>query len=208
MWPAIGQCFIEKDGVLVHKRLDRERAKQETFRHRQSEKGKASAVVREGNRTSTEMQPDLNRNSTVVEMDTQPKSNSAICNLQSAICDLQTAVSTRAPVALAGSLPRDHIRHAWCSSRGKCVPDFLHGEFCRSVDAEHPERASLRLKAFYEAVELGWPAGPIGNDPVKLWRQEFAAKFPSVAPVKPAADLVAMARAKIEADEARYGKRR
>ncbi len=83
--------------------------------------------------------------------------------------------------ALAGTLPRDHVRHSWCSSRGKCVPDFLHAEFCASVGGDG---ADQRLKAFYEAVELGWPDGPIGDDPVKLWRREFAAKFPSVAPTK------------------------
>lgn len=64
------------------------------------------------------------------------------------------------------------------------MPDFLHAEFCASVDGTQPERAGERLKAFYEAVELTWPSGPIGDDPVKLWRREFAAKFPSVAPVK------------------------
>lgn len=83
--------------------------------------------------------------------------------------------------ALAGTLPRDHLRHAWCSARGKCVPDFLHGEFCAAIGGDS---ASQRLKAFYEAVELGWPKGPIGDDPVKLWRAEFARTFPSVAPAE------------------------
>lgn len=88
-------------------------------------------------------------------------------------------VTPAQPTVLAGTLPRDHLRHGWCSSRGKCVPDFLHAEFCASVGGEG---ASQRLKAFYEAVEAGWPAGPIGDEPIKLWRAEFAAKFPRVAP--------------------------
>lgn len=88
--------------------------------------------------------------------------------------------SVRAPIALAGMLPRDHLRHAWCSQRGKCVPDFLHAEFCAAVGGANPGQ---RLTVFYEVVEHGWPEGPIGDDPVKLWRKEFAAKFPSVAPV-------------------------
>jgi len=88
----------------------------------------------------------------------------------------------RAPVALTGSLPREHLRHSWCSQRGKCVPEFLHFEFVKSIGGEQ-RAAEQRLRAFYDAVEAGWPEGPIGDDPVKLWRREFAAKFPSVAPV-------------------------
>lgn len=92
-------------------------------------------------------------------------------------------LSPRAPLALAGTLPREHLRHGWCSSRGKCVPDFLHEEFIRSVGGDR-RAADQRLRAFYEAREHGWPEGPIGDDPVKLWRREFAASFPSVAPVR------------------------
>jgi len=97
------------------------------------------------------------------------------------------SVRAREPVALAGTLPRDHIRHAWCSSRGKCVPDFLHQQFVASVGGE-PRQADQRLKAFYEARQHGWPEGPIGDDPVHLWRREFAASFPSVAPAKATRD--------------------
>lgn len=87
----------------------------------------------------------------------------------------------REPIALAGTLPRDHLTHAWCSSRGKCVPQFLHQQFVRAVGGEE-RTANQQLRTFYAAVEAGWPAGPIGDPPVKLWEKEFAAKFPSVAP--------------------------
>lgn len=89
----------------------------------------------------------------------------------------------RARSVFAGSLPRDHIRHSWCSARGKCVPDWLHAEFCRAVDAENLPAASVRLKMFYEATEHGWPVGAIGDEAVKLWKAEFAAKFPRIAPI-------------------------
>lgn len=185
MWPTISPCFLERDGVLIHKRLEREREKQESYRRRQSDKGKASAASR-----STKTQPDGNHGSTTVQPEAQPKLNSPISDLQSPISSLQTAV-TYAPVALAGKLPRDHVKHGWCSSRGKCVPEFLHEEFIRSVGGER-KSADQRLCAFYAAVEAGWAPGPIGDDPLRLWRKEFAAKFPSVAPVSGSLDRTGM----------------
>lgn len=88
------------------------------------------------------------------------------------------------------------------------MPDFLHEEFKRAVDYEHPDAAERRLKIFYEATEHGWPPGAIGDDPIKLWRQEFAAKFPSVAPVKVGTtDVLKLAQEKLQRDDAKWGKR-
>lgn len=39
-WKSIGKCFFERDGVLCHKRVERERRKQIKFRKSQSDKGK------------------------------------------------------------------------------------------------------------------------------------------------------------------------
>ena len=104
----------------------------------------------------------------------------------------------REPLALAGTLPREHLRHGWCSSRGKCVPEFLHEEFVRAIGGDECA-ARQRLKVFYEVCEHGWPQGPIGDEPVKLWRREFAAKFPNVAPVAVgAADRTSMLRTATE----------
>ena len=106
----------------------------------------------------------------------------------------QSAHAPREPSALAGTLPRDHLRHAWCSQRGKCVPDFLHGEFVKSVGGDE-QTAKEALKVFYDTTEAGWPLGPIGDDPIKLWRQAFAAKFPSVT-------ATAVARGKTSGNDA------
>jgi uncharacterized protein YdaU (DUF1376 family) len=96
-------CFqVGDDGRLHHKRLDVERDKQEHYRRRQSDKGKASAVARsvqpEGNRGSTAVQPRLESGSTAVQPSVvQPEGNSSSA---SAISSLQTAVSggSRRPV--------------------------------------------------------------------------------------------------------------
>jgi uncharacterized protein YdaU (DUF1376 family) len=95
-WPAVEVCFSPADDVsrLIHKRLEREREKQELYRRRQSDKGKASGISRRAtgcepdtNRGSTVVQPETNRGSTAVEprpVEPDTKSSSAICNLQSA----------------------------------------------------------------------------------------------------------------------------
>lgn len=79
---------------------------------------------------------------------------------------------------MVGSLPRDHVRHAYCGR--KCVPDFLHGEFVQSVGGPDPDAT---VRQFYAAVMAAIPDDtPIGDDPLKFWRAHFAAAFPSAAP--------------------------
>jgi uncharacterized protein YdaU (DUF1376 family) len=76
LWIHLAPCFREEDGRLVHPRLELEREKQETFRQRQSDKGRASAARRlqpEGNHGSTEPQP----------APVQPEGNSSISHLPS-----------------------------------------------------------------------------------------------------------------------------
>jgi uncharacterized protein YdaU (DUF1376 family) len=69
-WPAIGVCFREQDGYLVHPRLERERIKQLEYRRRQSDRGRASGAARrtkhepETNAGSIPVQPETNAGST------------------------------------------------------------------------------------------------------------------------------------------------
>lgn len=70
LWPAVGVCFREVEGRLIHPRLEKERDKQEEFRRRQSNKGRASAASR-------------NHGSTAVQPEPQPKVNSPISYLRS-----------------------------------------------------------------------------------------------------------------------------
>jgi 5-methylcytosine-specific restriction endonuclease McrA len=89
---------------------------------------------------------------------------------------------------MAGTLPRDHLRHAWCGRI--CVPDFLHDQFRRALGAEE-DTADTRLRGRGTRQERGWYAEtltsltetePIEPDPVKFWRARFAAAFPTSAP--------------------------
>jgi hypothetical protein len=76
---------------------------------------------------------------------------------------------------MAGTLPRDHRRHAWCGR--KCVPDFLHGEFLRSIGGDEA-KARKTLEAFYERAIADIPDDqPIADEPLRFWRAKFAAAF-------------------------------
>lgn len=82
---------------------------------------------------------------------------------------------------LTGGLPREHLRHAWCGR--KCVPDFLHAEFLRAFGGD-VDVARVKLTAFYEDICAALPEGPVGDEPVRFWRERFAAIFSTPKPEK------------------------
>jgi uncharacterized protein YdaU (DUF1376 family) len=201
LWLELAPFFdVLPDGTLIDPRIERIREKQAQFRESQSTKGQASAKVRWSSGSSPVTAPvkarlESGSRSVVTEPqpEGQPKSNSSSSSSSSSSFASTYTHTERdpasssgptalPPVVLAGTLPRDFRNTAWVSTRGKHVPNFLHEEFKAAIGGT-PESADQRLRAFYEAVQAGWPDGPIGDDPVKLWRTEFAAKFPSVAPV-------------------------
>lgn len=170
-WPLI-ERFWKVDGDHLINETQRE-----VYADAQARQEKSVSRAKAGAQARWKQQPEQMASSNAQAPPVQcPPSPSPVSGLRT------PSPSPRAPLALAGTLPRDHVGHGWCSDRGKCVPTFLHEEFIRSVGGER-KSADQRLCAFYAAVEAGWPEGPIGDDPVKLWRKEFAAKFPSVAPV-------------------------
>ena len=60
IWPAVRVCFTQQGDRLTHRRLDLERAKQDIYRKRQSNAGRASAEARL-NQTPTMVQPRFNQ---------------------------------------------------------------------------------------------------------------------------------------------------
>jgi uncharacterized protein YdaU (DUF1376 family) len=113
LWPALEPCFHVSDddpGRLVHLRLEKERTKQNAYRERQSNAGRASAATRqqpEGNHGSTERQPKVN----------------------SPVSDLRTPVEEPPVAPQGGRFTRDEIKHAktvrdkrlGCIHRPRCV---------------------------------------------------------------------------------------
>lgn len=93
--------------------------------------------------------------------------------------------------AMAGTLPRDHVRHVWCGTTCRvCVPEALHGDLRRKLGGDDAE---TRLLAFYAEVERGLdPSAPVASDVFKFWRAQFDARFAQAA--KPTIDRTAFAR--------------
>lgn len=175
MWPAIRSMFIPhptEPGRLVHPRLEKERAKQNIFRRRQSDASKK----RWGSRGI----PAASSGDIPLAI---PKASSSISDLRSSDFsqhprkEREGVPRTRTGSGvMAGSLPRDHLRHSWCGR--VCVPDFLHGQFERSTGQSEPT-----LKAFYNdtftAISEDEPVEP---DAVKFWRPRVSARWPPASP--------------------------
>jgi uncharacterized protein YdaU (DUF1376 family) len=176
-WPAIAVCFSQADGRLVHPRLEKEREKQENYRRRQSDKGKASAA----NRKPTKKQPEGNRGSTGVQPDTQPdtqpEANSPISYLRSPNSSEPTVPHTHARATrLFG---KEHREHASCGRA--CVPAFLHRSFVAALGGNEDE-ADKRLRDWYLVIEQSFGDEPVPSDVLKFWRALFDAEFVKTKP--------------------------
>lgn len=173
-WPLIERFWNEEDGFLVNGTQQQVYADAKVKQENASTRGKKGAQAKhERYLRSAQAEPEHSVSTTQEVLKDKPLSLSPEREEERRTHSRETVLS--------GSLPREHLNHGWCSSRGKCVPTFLHQQFIAAVGGD-PQATSTRLKMFYAAVEAGWSAGPIGDAPVKLWEKEFAAKFPSVAP--------------------------
>lgn len=66
---------------------------------------------------------------------------------------------------------RDHGSHAWCGTReGLCVQWRMHRDF-RSLG----QKTDAELRAWYPTIVAKYEGQPIGDDPMRLWREEFRA---------------------------------
>lgn len=98
-----------------------------------------------------------------------------------------TATATPTPArrfgagAMAGSLPKDHLKHAWCGNTYRvCVPEGLHGELARKLGGSDGD---ARIKAFYAEVEAKLdPVAPVPADVFKFWKAQFDARFAPTGP--------------------------
>jgi len=77
----------------------------------------------------------------------------------------ETAGATPLPI-----LDGLHRLHAWCCSRGVCVPIGLHSEFCGRLGT--PD-ADVRLRAWYPAVVAQFEGRGIGDNLFRFWQHEF-----------------------------------
>ena len=173
-WPRIEKFWRVDGDTLVNDTQLQIYAEAQARQVTASRKAKSAALARHGHRPSTTTSTAPSTAQALPEH--MPPSPSP-----SPSPDQTRAHALTGSGPMAGTLPRDHLRHAWCSHRGKCVPEFLHGQFMQAIGGDRGA-ADVTLRAFYEQTQAGWPPGPIGDAPVRLWERAFAAGFPSVAP--------------------------
>lgn len=78
---------------------------------------------------------------------------------------------------MAGSLPRDHVGHAWCGDYRRCVPAFLHRDFLGSIGGDVDTR-DQRLREFYKSTMAGIaPDQPVAGDIRRFWEPRIVAHF-------------------------------
>ena len=142
---TVKTCFhIGDDGRLHHKRLDGEREKQESYRRRQSDKGKASAAAR----GSTAVQPNGNHGSTTVQPPVQPEGNSSS---PSPISSLQTAVTSARVVSddELGDRARELLEHY-----GEWYREERHGARLRLIQNALTFQDALTLVETWDDARL------------------------------------------------------
>jgi len=80
-----------------------------------------------------------------------------------------------------GTLPRDHIRHAWCDPTfSRCVPPAVHAKLTNQLAPKHGgdrQRASGALLVWYPSVVANLPADAVIGDEFKFWQRHFDATF-------------------------------
>jgi uncharacterized protein YdaU (DUF1376 family) len=86
LWPAVRACFKEKNGRLVHKRLEEERRKQADFRRRQSD----------ASRKRWDKPKPSHGNATALPVDI-PNASSSIFSLQSSSSDFRRTAAAETP---------------------------------------------------------------------------------------------------------------
>lgn len=111
IWPALRACFQEREGRYIHPRLEREREKQDTYRRRQSDAGKASAATRR--------QPRFNHGSTGHPTNGQPEGKSPISISPISISPL-SVVPAAVPPRAGKAQPLPHYQ------RLRIFPWMLH----------------------------------------------------------------------------------
>lgn len=171
LWPSIEPCFREKDGRLVHPRLDGERKKQAEYRRKQAENGKkggrpfGKAVGFSG----------------VTQHEAKESSSSAISVLRTAEEKRETPPARQTPI-----IARRRPGAAFEGARGLYVVESQHQQF---VGLRNHPGAERELLAWYAGVCEDWAYGSHASstpnpDMFKFWQERFVEHWPPTAAAK------------------------
>lgn len=174
LWPALAPCFRERQGRLIHPRLERELQKQRDFRDKQAENG------RKGGRPSGK---GLG-NSGLTQPEAKESSSSSVSNLQSSTPVKSGGAASPPPTPRGAPIhQKRNLRAAFEGARGLHVPEGLHQQF---VALRNHDGAERELLAFYGRVCEDWSSGSHAADTpdvemFRFWRARFAEEWPPTA---------------------------
>lgn len=183
LWQKIGGKFQKSDHGWRNNRLESEREKQQERRRKLAENGKLGGAIAQANARANAQAPDkqlvsLPSPSPFSVPDPVPVPR----------------VPTQAPGALAGSLPRDHMHHAWCGPQYRlCVTHKQMADLEKRWGGDGSRQA---VEAFLNALEAGLGANEGVGGPVWLL-QHFDAYMTEKGRLRPAptaAELKAAAK--------------
>jgi 5-methylcytosine-specific restriction endonuclease McrA len=98
----------------------------------------------------------------------------------------RSGASGRSDGVFAGSLPKDHLRHAACDETlARCVPQAVHDKLANKLAPKHSgdrNAAGAELKAWYPSVWNTLDPDFVMPDAFKFWEGQFDATFASPLP--------------------------
>lgn len=214
LWPVVSKKFVLTDAGYINQRLERERAKQEAFRLKLSEKGKRGA----GKRWAGHDSGNATANATAIPLalpahDSGNASSSAVCDLQSAPAgeEIPPPLTHRNFGARGNhktNLLENNLDHAQCGfapacTIGVCVLRKQHAEFTLRLSVSSglgPDGRTLR--EFYEGTVADWKAaGKVpGGSCWQAWGTRFEAWIGAEAKPSAAKETAGVRLARVGAE--------
>lgn len=198
-WEVVRRKFVEDEkrpGRIYNVKLEKLRRERLQFIRTKQTAGQRGGSQKAANRKSGDQLQGKQKASTATGVLQQTSSTPLAKPTSSSSSSSSSSCVPRAPDGaaptrasgtgagvMAGTLPRDHLRHAFCGR--VCVPDFLHAEFTGKLTGDPHElsTAAARLREWYAATLAAIPKGrAIGDEPIRFWRAQFAAWQPSAVP--------------------------
>lgn len=192
LWERVGGGFQvhdylqwndSKEDILSARANGRERIRR--FREREREERERERVESERLRALVaERTPDIN-----ALLDDEPLAHNVVRG--SGDLKEEKGVARFAPAhhnagAMAGALPREHLKHAACDPTfSLCVPEAVHAKLLSKLAPKHNGdrmAAGAALHVWYPKVWQSLEAGYVMGDEFKFWQGQFDAAFASHNP--------------------------
>jgi len=176
--PGKGPCwYLNAGGIYaVHDYLDWNDSREEVLAARDRARGRRRKYDERAERVPNAV-PNADETPSRTESETRSVSSGVVCrDVFEANTGKRSSHARTGSGVMGGSLPRDHLRHSWCSDR-VCVPDFIHGQLLGQRGGDRQDADEWLKRTWYPSVIARHP-GTIGLPAEKFWPREFAIEFP------------------------------